>query len=82
MVVGTPGELHLAVRDSAGADGTSQLAEDTLALQLEPGPAASLAVAEPQPVECGLQAVLPQLRLHAVDAHGNPTTAVTCEVCL
>jgi len=79
-VVGALGPLHLAVRDNAGDEGASQLAEDTLALNLEAGPACCLAVAEPQPIECGLQAVLPQLRVLVVDAHGNPTTSVSCEV--
>lgn len=79
-MAGPPGALHLAVRDAAGADGASLLTEDTLVLMLEAGPMHSLAVAEPQPIECGLQAVLPLLRVHTVDAHGNPTTAANCEV--
>ncbi len=44
------------------------------------GPAAALAVAEPQPLRTGLRAVLPLLRVHAADAHGNPATCPNCEV--
>lgn len=79
-VAGAPGALHLAVRDDAGAERASLLAEDTLVLALEPGPVFRLAVAEPQPIECSLQAVLPLLRVHAMDAYGNATTAANCEV--
>ena len=45
-----------------------------LQVALEAGPAAVLAVAEPQPLRTGLRAVLPLLRVHAADAHGNPAT--------
>ena len=79
-MAGAPGALHLAVRDDAGADSASSLAEDTLVLALEAGPVYCLAVAEPQPIECGLQAVLPLLRVHAMDAYSNASTAANCEV--
>lgn len=79
-VAGAPGALHLAVRDDTGPDSASSLAEDTLVLALEAGPVYCLAVAEPQPIECGLQAVLPLLRVLAMDAYGNASTVASCEV--
>jgi len=49
-------------------------------VELVAGPAAVLAVAEPQPLRTGLRAVLPLLRVHAADTHGNPATCPNCEV--
>ena len=80
VVVGAPGPLHLTIRDGESACAGGGLTEDTLVLALAAGPPARLAVEEPQPIAAGLRAVLPQLRVIATDAHGNPTTDVSCEV--
>ena len=50
-----------------------------LQVVLEAGPAALLAVAEPQPLRTGLRAVLPLLRVHTTDAHGNAAMCPNCE---
>ena len=52
-----------------------------LQVTLEAGPAAVLAVAEPQPLCTGLRAVLPLLRVHITDAQGNAAKCPNCEVC-
>ena len=48
-------------------------------LTLEAGPAALLAISEPQPLRTGLRAVLPLLRVHTRDAHGNVAACPNCE---
>ena len=46
---------------------------------MEAGPATLLAVAETQPLRTGLRAVLPLLRVHTTDAHGNAAPCANCE---
>ena len=50
-----------------------------LQVTMEAGPAALLAVAEPQPLRTSLRAVLPLLRVHSTDAHGNAAACTSCE---
>lgn len=76
---GRPGLVTLHARDAAGPDGGSALTPDTLELKLAAGPMAGLAFEGPPAVSAGMRAVLPTLRVIAVDDFGSRTLSPAFE---
>jgi hypothetical protein len=70
------------VRDSSGPDGTSLLKEDSLPLELLPGPASVLAFEGPSELASGSRGLLGQLAVTACDDWGNVVEDVSTEVSL
>lgn len=70
-IVGRPGPVSIAVRDTSGPDGASALKPDSLDLQLLPGEAAVLVFSNPPQGSVRTRGVLPSLTIQAMDAHGN-----------
>ena len=70
-IVGRPGLVTIAVRDTSGQDGLSALKPDSLDLQLLAGEPALLVFSNPPQSSVPTRGVLPALTIQAMDAHGN-----------
>lgn len=78
----TPCNPRCNVRDSSGPDGTSLLKEDSLPLELLPGPASVLAFEGPSELASGSRGLLGQLAVTACDDWGNVVEELSTEVSL
>ena len=84
-VSGHPGEVKFRVRDTSQGeeDKRSLLGEDSLTVELRPGPPSALAFNGAASVECGTRAVLGHVEIVLRDAGGYPTKSTeTFEVTL
>eukprot|EP00887_Chlorella_sp_A99_P005757 scaffold1.g5757.t1 len=69
---GHPGQVKITASSVPGE--ALQLRPDSLGLELRAGTPAALCIDGLASLDCGTKVVIPQLRLHVVDAAGNPTT--------